>query len=883
MITAQRSATILRLGPVFIVRESGLKVAELGAVRNFSLSKIADELAPLEMLHKQLSSKLNDELFSLINQGCNKEQSQYLLALKRSIFNSRNFDLAEAKEKVPENIYRPLSHWHHQNTDIANLRADAELIANNFLLSISPGFRDLFKQYPVRTAICYAQPDLFRTLGTLPVEGTLNKNQRRALISGLAYVFRMATKTSPFSHLSTIACGMMEANPMVSDQLGSERAVIEQHVFNVGLVKALVNHLSNELSSTNTGLPLVWNKTAIRSSEKYIVLYAPTAERTLTDIAAESISELPLNTVFLLTEDILQNQKRPLYRNELASFLSEQLPHDENRLLAAIDKMLALHLLVPVLDFEENDLDSLGALAQSEVLQQTFPEVAAQLQKIDARKAALYNLQADAKADELLEIAEQTRQLFDNSGISGVSISTQKIIHNSVYRINPQQLPAHTLKDYQQDFNKLLSVLPIFDADYPLRQWLKDQFLHNGPAVGSRMPAIEFFNQLFSKADDDDLVADQNALLNPELLNKSKHALAQNDAASAFVAELYALMNGAGAELILTDNFWEKWADSAASFQDQSLPVSATLTGQFVGGDDRSQQQFVLNKVFAGYGTMFTVPHTVTGDLDFLTTQIDKEAGPRHFSDIIATMAFQGQIRTPVSGKSLYYPGQQVRENDLEKYLAWKDLYIQWDEHGNPMLFDARIAKQIVPLHRGTLSSLYFPPFYKFLTMLGPAFTPNFPLFERLCDFDEELQTTGIRSYPRITSGRVVLMRRAWSVPSSEIPIQMAEQSNSSHYMAVRDWAASLDMPAEVFIVPMSYRDFVKSQMREVPFKRVHKPFYVNWDDYATFQLFLKYTLLDASFRISFIEALPAPDSVKSAGQYTSELLFEIYENETSS
>lgn len=881
MVTDQLATHRLMLAPYVACRQVGLPTDAIWKAGNFRVAELCDRLRVEQEQLAQTAAELVDELYGLIKRETESQTSNRLLALKRNVYNGRLVDSDRAKAMLPDRLHPLVERWVLQVDQLATTKMLAETAVNESLPGLLQAFLPLLGQNHVQTAICHAQPELFRLLLDLPSGGNLNRQHRKVLLSGVAYLYRMATKTSPFSHFTRTGCWPLDQK-VTQNTNGQE--FNEINVLNIGIGQRLVSCLLNNPRYADK-LPLIWNPATVLTDEYCLVLHAnPPAAGSEPVIQPEWMAVMPANPIFFVLQAFFAEHPRPIDRNELVTRLTGQLPYEPERIQKILTKLISQKLLIPTLGFDENRLDWITALAQSQPVLNLSDNLSGELVVLADEVRLVAELNPADRLTKLHSLTQRSRGLLASLGVETPTITVQKIIHNSVYLHESPATHAESIAEHLPDFESLLQVLPLFNADYALQQWVNSKLNDILAEDGTPLPALACFYHLFALGDHADELDENSPLLNAEALFDLHFSQHQRQEQARFVAEISDLMADVAEQLTLDESFWASWGEAAQPFQTQSMPLSVTVMGQFEHSHSSigDSPRFVLNKLFAGYGTLLTEPPLTarkTPSNDLLASHLSRIQAGCWFADIVATMGFQGQIRPPVSPKSLYYPGQQIGES-MEGYFSWNDLYIKRDEHGHPILFDRSSGERVVPLHRGTLATFYFPPFYRFLTTLGPAFTPDFSLYERLLDHDDNREIWGIRHYPRVVSGGLVLMRRAWSVPLDMIPQQLPKQTDLAYYQTMIGWATEVGLPKEVFVVPMRYADFLKNEVSDISFKRTHKPVYLHWDDYTSFRLFLRYAVFGQGGRISFIEALPAlaPSEVSATNRVT-EYQFEVYQH----
>jgi hypothetical protein len=178
------------------------------------------------------------------------------------------------------------------------------------------------------------------------------------------------------------------------------------------------------------------------------------------------------------------------------------------------------------------------------------------------------------------------------------------------------------------------------------------------------------------------------------------------------------------------------------------------------------------------------------------------------------------------------------------------------------------------------LSSAYFPPFYRFVNCFGPSFSPDFPLLALFEANQPRENLKAIRHYPRLYHQQVVLMRETWCIPEESIPSAGKSEGHFSYFRRLRRWAMDLGIARRVFVTAMQTSDYFRSNLPSNKFRRVHKPFFVDWDNFATHQLFRRFTRVRGA-TVTISEMLPLPEQIPSnseAEARSTELIFELYD-----
>jgi hypothetical protein len=276
---------------------------------------------------------------------------------------------------------------------------------------------------------------------------------------------------------------------------------------------------------------------------------------------------------------------------------------------------------------------------------------------------------------------------------------------------------------------------------------------------------------------------------------------------------------------------------------------------------------FVLNKVTAGYGTVFA-RHALENDggarqwlAAALRRNLRSMERELEVVDLIATFGFVGQLHPRLTPRCLIYPSE-TSSTGITGAIPWSAVAVGSNpEHTAVTLIDESTGRSLLPINLGTMSSVHFPPFYRFITAFGPSFTPDFSLTYFLEEMRLPTERENVRFYPRIFVGPVVLSRATWCVPFEVIPPRKRAASRHADFHSLRQWASRLGLPGKVFVTPMQIAEMMGRERVSGSFHRLHKPFLVDWDELGSHTMFRRYISADTA-TVTFAEMLPTFDQI---------------------
>ncbi len=149
-------------------------------------------------------------------------------------------------------------------------------------------------------------------------------------------------------------------------------------------------------------------------------------------------------------------------------------------------------------------------------------------------------------------------------------------------------------------------------------------------------------------------------------------------------------------------------------------------------------------------------------------------------------------------------------------------------------------GRRVLPVHLSSMADSGLPPLLRFLLIFGPGETRGvFPFAHS--DGDEEL-----RSFRRLTCGRLVLRRRRWQIGVAGFRDDLESLTDSRAYRYVQDWRRRLDLPPVGFYYERTYHGTIKPQ-------------YVDFTSPSLCGLFVSSLRRMSSGHLLIEEALPSP------------------------
>jgi hypothetical protein len=835
-----------------LVRVAGLPFSALAALGSPRARRTADRADRLARALQEGRQALLDRLYAAVGGETDPERRRLLLAVRRDVFNGRVPPRPHAVRRLAAMpgtdaaTGRMLRRWLSavRRRDALLRRGDRS--AERDRQAARRGAAALWADPAVRSGLLFAQPALFRELAA----GGWDAKTERAL---QAYLVRMATKTSPFSAFTATGIGRLGPPGRGFGAVGA-RAPASTFTLNAGVVESLADALSTH-PELRRHLPLRENETAYGDGDELHFLARTPAGESVMSVGRTPVVELLLA---LAAGSGLTLAALP---GRLAALLPD--PGLRDAVAAVAEQLAALGLIRARPDYDAADPGVLASLAEAAC--PGAAEAACALARAQEAMDALAAAAPDRREAALAAVADRVGHALAALGSARTAApAEQNLVHHDCHLRRGCAVPRDLLAAREQALGRIAGILPLFNTDLAaarrVQAFFDRRFGPGAPPVG----VLEFFRRFCEEAADPggggavDPFGAGDGAADPSL-----------PARGALVAELRARAARAEGVLELPASFLERWGRAARPFLPPLAPAEAAFLCQFAMEGD-GPPLLVLNRVAAGRGMLFS--RVAGGEADGEPRQWLAGALRRRLAaadpeatvvELAATLGFAGQLRPRITPRCLAYPGEAVGRPAGER-IPWREVAVAFD----PARGAARLVRTgtgtgepLLPVHLGTLSALFFPPFYRLLTAFGPAFTPDLPLLELMEAEADGERGAEIRAWPRIQHGGVVLVRRSWSVPAAALPPERSGEGEFAAFRRLRAWAAEAGFPRRVFVTPMRTGEYLRSGLPGARFRRLHKPFYVDWEEIPSHRLFRRYTATPGA-TLTVSEMLPLPGQV---------------------
>jgi hypothetical protein len=618
------------------------------------------------------------------------------------------------------------------------------------------------------------------------VPARLSKRLRQTEQSIVRYAYRMALRTTPFGAFTDLGAGPWHVQTCAAE--ACERHLIR---LNRGLLGWMVGEL-RRIEGADRVLQLRLNNTALRTPD-HIQVFSRSARDSGDSYLAERVVQVRAVAPVQVLVDALANG--PRVKAEVVQRLVDRgVRADQASVL--VDRLVEAGLCHQDLALPDQATRVAGAAAArlrtvSTPAADTCAGIFERLQEIEDG----FGTAAIDERDRLLASVDEQLDTFGN--LTGARMSEElarTFVFEDVSAGRPPLTWRPDLVERQRDrFLQLQQFLPLFDdavfSRLGMYRWFTARYGEDG-----RCDDLLTAYRAFAEMSPADVTAVMRGTRDPI----ATEIRAQRRAVLRRLGDRVAAA-GEAPTLDLGDAFVEEII--------KALPravrpwTEASFRLQIVPGADGEGPLLVVNDASAGHGVFFS------RFCDLMETSADgawslrrslretiAQNGPRQ-ADLAGVFGFNVNLHPDLAPLEIVYPGSVGQSDDA---LTLRDLALEADPVDRTLRVVNRRDGQpidLVPLN--FLLPLAAPMLYQFLCVLAPLHDWRRGFWDRLRDESR-------REYaylPRLTLGGLVLDRRRWSVPSSDVRAlgDRSAAETLDTLAAVRRWQDERRIPRECF------------------------------------------------------------------------------------
>ncbi|GGY59527.1 hypothetical protein GCM10010363_46190 [Streptomyces omiyaensis] len=883
------------VGRRFLLRAAGLPVETVRGLRSPRALAWADEVLEHEARLAAEGPGLSELLHGLVGAAdeAGDGARRALLTLRRQVFNNRLPVDPEAAEHLVTGLDPAagarVGSWLKERGRYAELLAGGDALLSAELRGTRTALRAALADERLRRGLLLASPTLDARLDAYLADRAAEPGgrMRKAERSALAYLYRTACKTSPFSTLTPVASGVFApgegAEPRLADTW-------EGHVRPTVVALARIAELILADPVLRQDLPVVLSPGWDRDEDRvrYVRQWVTAGD----DSAAVTFDAVRDRLFYLRGSGALErilgflDGREGLRHRDLVARLAQEPgadPEDCERYAAALLQLGMVQ--VPALRTDVHDPDPLRSF-QEELrgLGAAWADGVADALEAPAARLAAYPAAGPALRRELLRGLRA--DLLDVQRGLGAPEPTlpRTLLYEDVSAGDGVTADAGLLGgETGRALRRVEGVLPLFDLTLPHRITLRGFFLARygrGGRCDDLLGLVhDFHEDLFDQYlsftarrepfdADGAYVPEENWLGQPALRRL-------DEARRRFAAGMRAAWerDGEREELALPAELMTGVAAELGPPAEDFVPLSHHLQFDRSGGGLR----VVLNRSYGGPAFPFSrFTHVYDGggaDGPGLSERLREELRGRCPEGAVLAELTGGPVTSNLNlhgrltDHRIVCPGEAPGVPE-EARIGLDDLYLVHDEATDRLVLrSVRLGCRVIPVYLGYLVPVALPAIPRTLLLLSPSSMAPVDVWGGV---PAGPAVGGVTRRPRVVHGDVVLARRSWTAPAEALPVRGSGHSGASWWLGWRRWQRAHGLPDRVFATP--HRDG-----RRVPGA---KPLYVDFASPLSLTAFEALLGREDGTSVVLRETLPDEDGlqvVSGRGRHVAELAVETF------
>jgi hypothetical protein len=918
------------LGRHFMLRVAGLPaevVEPLRCPRTLAWAELV--LAEEARLRAQVDD-LSDALAEAIGTVADAPARRALVGLRRAVFNDRCHlqpgAAREAAAALEEPLRDRLTHWLDHRVRLETLRGLGAVLLADEVDAASAHLRRIAADDRLRRGLLLASPVLDGQLDGYLADAASRRDKRTRKVerSVLAYLYRTACKTSPFSTFTGVVPGELGAATEQRDPTvaGGWASSVRLNVVVLARLAELVLADPERRADLPVTVTSGWRREGGAGADR--VRYVRRSVHAGDDTASVTFDAARDQLFFLRRSRVLDRLLAALDADEdgegdgevryrtLATRLAAELDADVEECEHYLADLLDLGILqAPVLATRVHRTDPLGAFREALAgLGRPWADRLAATLEGPARCVAAYPAAGTAARRRLLrELREGLRAAVAELGAPDATLP-HTLLYEDVRageglvtwdRSEWEGLLAGPLRTLDR-------VLPAFDLSLRHRLTLHGFFLARY-GVGGRCDDVlrlvhEFHEDLYEeyqsftarrpRVDEDGAV-----VRDPNWMGLAA-VRAVDDARALWVRRLDGLARAhpAAEELVLDEGAGGGVAGEVAAALDGGDGAGgggirgggvgagggmAGVPGGFRGrthfvqrGETADGPVLVHNGAFGGMTFPFSrFTHCLDADAPEgagLVDRLREEARRRQPEGVVFAEVTGGSatsnlnLHAPLVDHEIVGPGD-VSDAAEERRIRLSDLFVEHDPGEDRLVLRSRgLGREVVPVYQGYLVPQALPAVPRTLLLLSPSATLA---FDPWAGVPEPPAEDGVVSRPRLRIGSLVVSRRTWATTAASLP--RGATTPEQRFLGWQAWRRRHGIPGRVFVR-------VQAQ-GATPGPGRAKPQYVDFASHHAL-LGLEGLLTDDDDRVELTEMLPGPGQLhvgSAEGRHVAEAAFETF------
>lgn len=823
-----------------MLRLAGLPVETVHALRCPDSCRWADLVLDEEQRLTAAGAALSDLLHPLVKDHPDDGARRTLLRLRRDLFNNRmplapDGDLA-LLAPMSTRACEEVAAWFDARRALDELAAEGRYLLDRELPATRAALRELAGEERLRLGLLLASPtleaQLDRFVRTDPARP--DKRARKIERSLLAYLYRTACKTSPFSTFTGVALGEFRPEAEAEAEAARDGAGLtlpDSWSSHPRLNTVVLGRLAERIvadPARRVDLPLAPASGWVRDDDRvrYVRRWVAAGD----DTAAVTFDAVRDQLFYLRRSGTLERMlalfedRGTMRHQELVDWLDADTGAGPQECARYLATLLDLGMMqVPTLHTDVHSPDPLRSFrAALAALDRPWSrEAAAALDGPIACIDRYASADTGTRRQLLTELRGGLAAALEAAGDGGVTLP-QTLLYEDV-RVGDEPVPmdgGFWDTDVAEPLRRLEQVMPAFDLTLPQRITFTGFFVARygrGGRCDDLLKLVhdfheDFFDQYLTVVsrrkrfdDDGEYVPEENwlGLSRIGAVDRARRRFVEGmlrlwEGRDASADELHigeSLLTAVSEELETEDaaftaqtHFLQPAAESGEpllvlnqSFGAMSFPFSR-FTHCFSAREEAGHGQAA-----AGRGLSDELRDTVRRLQPEDTVFAELTGGP-----VSSNLNLHGRL----ADYEIVCPGETSSLPE-EYRIRLDDLYLEHEEGEDRLVLRSkRLGLAVVPLYFGYLVPIALPEIPRTLLLLSPTSRAKWDPWDGI---PEGAPRQGVTFRPRVRHGPIVLSRRSWQTRVGDLPLPSSHASEDEAFLAWHRWRRLHRIPRRVF------------------------------------------------------------------------------------
>lgn len=866
--------------PDVVTRVSPVPISSLKKLKMDRTIDFINNIEDKELQFEQLTNKLNEILFNLVNQVKSNEERRVILNLRRDIFNKRNIS-SKYINIDDQSIVMKINKWIKLKRDISELKMEAQKIFDKEILEKRNELQNMANFYPLRRITALSSQSLHKKWEkylNIPVSEQ-NKKVRKTERSISLYLTRMIAKTSPFSSLTLVGYGNIsnEVSDWKLENLSWESSIHLNNMVSIYIWELLT---SSSLSlyvplESNPSLRIVDNDSKkmehvkVNRNRKNSVFLTQTEERV----------QIPYNDeIYSLYKYIKVNNE-----TSISTLIKELSNNSEDEVIKYIKKLIELKIIDFKVPFNEQDTDYLAKIKEllktiklnnSDLSQFKFKELLRIINELRDIISDAKNNKLEYTINSLQNNIEKIAYVLHNPSHKVEKI--RPIIYEDCFINQKLKIPKKAIDGFSDNIKLLEPLYVLFDPQIPFKIFIRqniNELLKQGTEEVNIITIQRIIQDKVSKSGEG-----INSYVIKELTNNSTYKEWQR-LRKIFFDQLFMYIKEDRDEVLINKDFLINLSNEIPVDLKNMQSSSWSYFLQPFNDED-----FVINKISDGNGKFmgrFLRGLFEQTGIDISKNTKDYINQTRLSDSIVAELngvfGFNANVHPPISDYEVEYPGVK---SDRENLIKLEDLFIRKNSTEDKIeLYSKSHNKSVKLLYLQFLNINLVPPLFRFLLYFTELCSPDISINE---SYFNSHKRQNILQFPRIKIGNIIIKRRQWWVDKSSFLDQINVDNQFERFVSLRCWLSANSIPKQFYLKPNLTLQLENMDSNTHYQDGMRKPQYIDMDSFHMCQIFFnQINMLEEGFIIE--EALPNDSQVKldvNGQKHVIEILLETYNPE---